>query len=76
MWQALVFLAWAGGSQAAQGQREGLLSEVLAAQARTYQEAAQADHAMQPVHALVGVPADEGVAGGQRPGRGGEAERT
>ena len=60
--------------QAAQGEREGLGGEVPAGGAGADQEAAQPDHAVQLAAALVGVPADEGVAGGQREGRGGEAE--
>ena len=62
--------------QAPQAQPEGLGGQVAAVDARTDQEAAQSDHAVQLAGAPVGVPADEGIARGQRQGRGGEAQRA
>ena len=60
--------------QAAQGQAEGLRGQVAAVDGRADQETAQSDHPVQLAGALVGVPADEGVASGQRESRCGEAE--
>ena len=60
--------------QAAQGQAEGLRGQVAAVDGRANQETAQSDHPVQLAGALVGVPADEGVASGQRESRYGEAE--
>ena len=60
--------------QAAQGQAEGLRGQVAAVDGRANQETAQSGHPVQLAGALVGVPADEGVASGQRESRCGEAE--
>ena len=60
--------------QVAQGQAEGLRGQVAALDGRANQKTAQSDHPVQLAGALVGVPADEGVASGQRESRCGEAE--
>ncbi len=62
------------GGEAAQARGEGLGGEVAALRAGPDQEAAEGDHAMQPVAAALGVPADPAVAVGESQGGGGEAE--
>ena len=62
--------------QPPQAQPEGLGGQVAAGDGRPDQEAAQSDHAVQLAGAQVGVPADAGIARGQRQGRGGEAQRA
>ena len=74
--RAVAVTAQAVVGQTAQGERERLGGEIAAGGGGSDQEAAQAEHAMQVARASSGIPADEGVAGGQRESGRGEAERA
>ena len=61
--------------QAPQDHAEHLGGEQVTADGGTDQEAAQAQHAVQPLAAPLRIPANPLVAGRDRQGRGGEADR-
>ena len=62
------------GGEAAQAQAEGLGGEVATVDARTDEEAAQREDAMELLEAQGRVPADPAVAVGEGEGGGGEAD--